>query len=125
MHRGDQIRLQLPAQPEYGRVARIAAAQLALRLGFSLHEIDDLRLAMDEAAILLLGPEVAGRTLTIDYETGDHTIGVDARIDDGDETPPVPDDRLTRFSELVGELIDEYSIDPTAHRITLSKVRNG
>ncbi len=124
MSRVDQIRLQLPAEPEYGRVARIAAAQLALRLGFSLHEIDDLRLAMDEAAVLLLGSEVSGKTLTIDYEAAESSIWVDARVDVNGDSVPLGDEALERFRELAGELLDEYTIDATAHRITLSKLRN-
>ena len=40
---GDEIRLTLPSEPEYGRLARIAAAALALRAGFDYPEIEDLR----------------------------------------------------------------------------------
>lgn len=43
----DEVRLELPALEGYGRVARVAAAALALRanLGFSL--VEDARLAME------------------------------------------------------------------------------
>ena len=122
--RDDQIQLELPASPEYGRVARIAAAHLALRRGFSLTEIDDLRLVMDEAAVMLLEPRVEGGRLDVTYSVTDDTVSVDARIvaeDDG--TLPVAN--VERFAELVGELIDEYSIDRAGRRLTLTKTRVG
>ncbi|MEM7284945.1 MAG: hypothetical protein AAF480_01210 [Actinomycetota bacterium] len=122
--RDDQIQLELPASPEYGRVARIAAAHLALRRGFSLTEIDDLRLVMDEAAVMLLEPQLEGGRLDVTYSVTDDTVSVDARIvaeDDG----TLPIDRVERFAELVGELIDEYSIDRAGRRLTLTKTRIG
>lgn len=122
--RDDQIQLELPASPEYGRVARIAAAHLALRRGFSLTEIDDLRLVMDEAAVMLLGPGVHGDRLDVTYSVNDTTVAVDARlVSDAEDSLPI--DRVERFSELVGELIDEYSIDRAGRRLTLTKTRLG
>ena len=122
--RDDQIQLELPASPEYGRVARIAAAHLALRRGFSLTEIDDLRLVMDEAAVMLLEPRIDGGRLDVTYSVTDDTVSVDARIVAEDERS-LPIERVERFAELVGELIDEYSIDRSGRRLTLTKTRVG
>ena len=49
---GDRVHLSLPARPAYARVARIGAASLAHRWGFPPHQVQDLRLAVDEAIIL-------------------------------------------------------------------------
>jgi anti-sigma regulatory factor (Ser/Thr protein kinase) len=119
---GDQIQLELPASPEYGRVARIAAAHLALRRGFSLDEIDDLRLVMDEVAVMLLSNGRGDDRLDITYSVGDDTVGVDARIV-SDRDDPLPIEQVRRFAELVGELIDEYTIDRVGRRLTLTKTR--
>ena len=124
MGRDDQIQLELPASPEYGRVARIAAAHLALRRGFSLTEIDDLRLVMDEAAVMLLEPGRGEDRLDITYSVTDDTVSVDVRVVSAHDRV-LPIERVERFSELVGELIDEYTIDPTERRLTLTKTRVG
>lgn len=121
--RKDEVQLELPASPEYGRVARIAAAHLALRRGFTLHEIDDLRLVMDEAAVMLLGPGLRGERLEITYTVDGGTVWVDARVASKAEIS-LPAERIERFGELVGELMDEYSIDAAARRLTLSKSRS-
>ena len=120
--RKDQVQLELPASPQYGRVGRIAAAHLGLRRGFSLHEIDDLRLVMDEAAVMLLGPGLLGDRLEITYTIEDNVLHVDARVaSEADVALPV--ERIDRFDELVGELVDHYEIDAAARRLTFSKGR--
>ena len=42
--------------PEFLRLARVTAAGLAGRLGFSFDEVEDLRLAIDELCFGLTGP---------------------------------------------------------------------
>ncbi|NLT56505.1 MAG: hypothetical protein GXX79_18470 [Actinomycetales bacterium] len=50
----DSIELKVPADPAYLAVIRTAAAGLAARLDLTLDEIEDLRIAVDEACALLL-----------------------------------------------------------------------
>jgi hypothetical protein len=120
---GDHIKLELPAVPEYGRVARIAAAHIALRRGFSLEEIDDLRLVMDEAAVMLLGPGMGAERLDITYSIDGDTVGVDLKVISS-EDHALPLERVERFGELVGKLVDSYTIDRPARRLTLTKRRS-
>ncbi len=124
MSRDDQVQLELPASPEYGRVARIAAAHLALRLGFTLTEIDDLRLVMDEAAVMLLEPGLDAERFNITYSLSDDTVRVDAQVVSA-STAPLPTERIERFGDLVGDLMDTYSVDASQRRLTLEKSRAG
>jgi serine/threonine-protein kinase RsbW len=55
----DLVELKLPAQAAYLSVLRTATAGLAARLDFTLDEIEDLRIAVDEACAMLL-PDVVG-----------------------------------------------------------------
>ena len=50
----DVVELRLPADGAYLSVLRTATAGLAARLDFTLDEIEDLRIAVDEACALLL-----------------------------------------------------------------------
>jgi len=52
--RGDVVVLTLPASSAYLSVLRTATAGLAARLQFTLDEIEDLRIAVDEACAMLL-----------------------------------------------------------------------
>lgn len=50
----DVIDLRVPADPAYLAVIRTATAGVAMRLDLTLDEIEDLRIAVDEACALLL-----------------------------------------------------------------------
>jgi serine/threonine-protein kinase RsbW len=51
----DRVELWVPADPAYLAVLRTASAGLAARMDLTLDEIEDLRIAVDEACALLLG----------------------------------------------------------------------
>jgi serine/threonine-protein kinase RsbW len=64
---GDVVELTVPAESVYLAVVRTATAGLAARLGYSLDEVEDLRIAVDEACVMLLGlpgPRALDQTLT-------------------------------------------------------------
>jgi serine/threonine-protein kinase RsbW len=52
-----EARLDLPAQPDFVGVARLALAGIASRLGFDYDAVEDVRLAVAEAMTLLLPAE--------------------------------------------------------------------
>ena len=52
----------MPAEGAYLSVLRTATAGLAARLDFTLDEIEDLRIAVDEACGMLLGQAAPGAT---------------------------------------------------------------
>ncbi|MHB1016444.1 MAG: ATP-binding protein [Coriobacteriia bacterium] len=47
----DRITLTVPARGEYAKTVRITAAELASRLGMSYDEVDDVRIAAEEAFV--------------------------------------------------------------------------
>ena len=73
----DAVELRVPADPAYLAVVRTATAGLATRLNLTLDEIEDLRIAVDEACSLLLaGRAHPGRTLNASFSVGNGTISV-------------------------------------------------
>jgi hypothetical protein len=113
--------LTLPAEPRYGRVARIAAAHLALRKGFSLTEIDDLRLAIDEAAILLLGPNSQPGELTAHYRVEADRIVVELELANPGE--PLPDESIERFKTIISGLVELDELAPDGSLLRIAKRR--
>jgi len=65
---GEQVRLVMPAAPELLRVARLTAAGLASRLGFSFDEVEDVKIAVDELCFALVGTKGREGTLTLVYQ---------------------------------------------------------
>jgi serine/threonine-protein kinase RsbW len=64
----DIVTVRIPASGAYLSVLRTATASLASRLDFTLDEIEDLRIAVDEACAMLLVSAVAGTELSCDFE---------------------------------------------------------
>ncbi len=130
------IRLVLPADHAWGRVARTAVAGLALRLGFSYPQIEDLRLAIDEALILLLhprggagsDPEADGR-VEVRMQPDDTTLVIDITTSEERDEGPGDTDALTaardRFAQLVGPTVDDWEVGRNGCRVHLVKRRNG
>lgn len=71
------VDLRVPADPAYLAVVRTATAGLATRLNLTLDEIEDLRIAVDEACSLLLaGRAHPGRALKAEFTVGSDSIAV-------------------------------------------------
>ena len=119
----EQIRLALPAEPEYGRLARITSSALAVRLGFSAAEIEDLRLAVDETVIFLLRPEGSAGEIVFTFTIEHGDLLIDAVSTAGHDQAWVDQGALGRFEAIVGDTIDAYEVDESGHHVHLVKRR--
>ena len=118
----DDIRLTLPALPEYGRLARQCAAGLGLRRRLGFRSIGDLQLAVDETIIALLDDTRSGGRLRLVFHVTEDEVGLDAAVHEPDGEPrPLTDAARERFENLVGDLVDEYDVDLTTGQISFIK----
>jgi len=73
----DVVHLRVPADPAYLAVIRTATAGLAARLDLTLDEIEDLRIAVDEACALLLNHQLhPGEELHAAFTLADQALEV-------------------------------------------------
>ncbi len=117
--RHDEVRLALPAAPEYARIARLTVAGLATRLGFSYDEVEDLRIAIGEACSVLIGEPPAGR-LEVVCRLEDDALEVEARTD-GVTRNGTDGAELTE--QILSAVVDEHRIDARRHKVWLRKQR--
>ena len=104
----DEVRLVMPADPEFLRLARVTAMGLASRLSFTLDEIEDLRIAIDELLFALIGLRGRPGNVHIRYSISPQSLEVvgTGQFDDGVPTPA-----LTELSELILSAVsDEHSL---------------
>lgn len=85
----DVVLLTVPADVGYLGVLRTATAGLAARLHFALDEIEDLRIAVDEACAMLLAIAVVDAELVCQFAVSDDalTVAVSARAQPGTSLP--------------------------------------
>jgi len=117
----DEIRLTIPARHEYARIARVGVAALALRLGFDYSEVEELRLAVDEALILLLRTDRPGDRVTVRYQAGPGELAFRAVAQCEEPPGPPAEEALGRFATLVGDLVDEWSVADDGTWVELAK----
>lgn len=94
----DHVRLSVPAEPEFARLARLTAASIAGRAGFTYEEVEDVRIGISEACTVLLGRPL---------EAGDDLLPLlDDPIEPGEDAPSA--DQLPASEE-----IDRLDVDLT------------
>jgi serine/threonine-protein kinase RsbW len=72
----DAVEIRLPADSAYLSVLRTATAGLAARLDFTLDEIEDLRIAVDEACAMLLPHAIETAQLSCRFHLDPATLEV-------------------------------------------------
>jgi serine/threonine-protein kinase RsbW len=120
----DVVLLEVPAAGAYLGVLRTATAGLAARLQFTLDEIEDLRIAVDEASAMLLALAIPDAELSCRFTVTDVALIVETSV------PTVaPHGRLPggeSFSwQVLSALADEVEADMGGRRamIRLTKRR--
>ena len=124
----DQTVLEVPATNDYARVVRMTAANLATLAGFGIEEVDDVRMAAEEAFIYTLATNpgeklsvrfsVAGPRLSMDFD-----LGSDWEADDPDEPALAYSALILQAMCDVYEICDEPS--STLHLEKEAGVANG
>jgi len=117
---GGDVRLVVPAAPEYLRLVRLTAAGLASRLGFTFDEVEDLRIAVDELCFHLLGesddemPPDDSRTMDLVYSAAADSITITGRTGLSGAIP-----EPSELSEqILDALVDEHEVSGDDGMIT-------
>jgi len=76
----DVVHLTVPADGGYLGVLRTATAGLAARLQFALDEIEDLRIAVDEACAMLLAIATRDAELECRFSVTDDALTVEVTV---------------------------------------------
>lgn len=120
----DAVHITLPADSAYLSVLRTTTAALASRLDFTLDEIEDLRIAVDEACAMLLAQAHPGSDLSCEFVMARDTLTVNVSVLSVDGREPSTDTfAWTVLTSLAGEVSSSVDAD---NRLTigLQKRRN-
>lgn len=74
------VELTLPADPRLLRVARVAAASMAAELPFTLQDVEDLRIAVDELAAVVIDGCTPDESLHLRFEIIGDELVVHGRV---------------------------------------------
>lgn len=117
------VEVRVPAEVTFVATLRLVAASLGARCELTVDDIEDLRLAVDEACALLLPLAVAGSGLEARFELAPGALAVTASV--ATDQPEAQFDRTgfawTVLTALASEVVVEAAAEHTA--ITVTKRR--
>ena len=106
----DNISIQIPASPEYLNVVRLIASGLASRLKFTIDDIEDLKIAVDELSAYLTGAQGRDGRLDIVFEVHDDRIEIKGSGTFSAGTKVRTE--LTDLSRMIlGSVVDEAALE--------------
>src|SRR6202012_2313226 len=121
----DYVQVRMPAESASLSVLRPAAAGLAARLDFTLDEIEDLRIAIDEACAMLLAQAIPGTDLECVFELGADLVTIPVSVTAAEASTPARDTfAWTVLSALAGSVDSRVGPDDRAS-IVSAKPRGG
>lgn len=114
------VELRIPADSAFLSVLRTATAGLAARLDFTLDDIEDLRIAVDEACAMVLPQAVTDSDLNCSFFLGGDTLSVSVSAECKSPRQPSKDNfAWTVLSALTTSL--NSHVDGDILTITLSR----
>lgn len=120
----DQVTLTVPARGEYARTVRMTAAELATRMEMTFDEVEDVRMAVEEAFVYACESVEESAVVTFVFTLQDGELSAEV----GPLTACGSDDADHRFAESYAELIlkslcDDFSIEHEGSTCTLRLTR--
>jgi len=119
----DVVMVRLPAASAYLSVLRTATAGLAARLDFTLDEIEDLRIAVDEACAMLLAQALPGADLECEFELTDEEIKVGVGVLTVDGLVPARDTFAWTVLNALADNVDAQAEADDRVTIMMAKKR--
>src|SRR2546430_9365237 len=108
----DHVTVCMPAEGAYLSVLRTATAGLAARLDFTLDEIEDLRIAVDEACAMLLAQAIPGTSLECAFDLGAEEMTITVSVTAAEPRTPARDTfAWTVLSALAGTVDSRLGAD--------------
>lgn len=106
----DRIVLSVPARGEYARTVRMTAAELASRMGMSIDDIDDVRIAVEESFALAAAHAGESDEVTFTFDIGEGAF--EATAGTPCPTGAVEEDETgSRYARFILESVcDEFEI---------------
>lgn len=119
----ETVAIEIPASPIYLQVIRLVAAGLATRLKFTIDEIEDLKMAVDEMAAYFTGTNGRDGTIEVRFEIKEDRLEITGA---GSFAPgeKVRTD-LTDFSRMILDTVtDSASLQQLDGTLTFNLVKS-
>ncbi len=105
------VTVEVPARPDYVHIVRSVVAGAAAKASLPIDEIEDIRLAVDEACAHLLALAPQANILTVEIVEGEGSMEVFAWVDASVSLTDVAPDRSITW-HILSALTDGARMEP-------------
>ena len=107
----DRIALTVPAKGEYAKIVRMTAAGLVSRMDMTYDEVEDVRMAAEEAFAYAIDTLPADGEVHVDFLVGDGAIEISVALGDAQGAAGEEAERSAAYATFILESIcDRYEL---------------
>ncbi len=120
----DRITLTVPAKGEYAKTVRMTAAALASRMDLSYDDVDDVRIAAEEAFVYACDAEPESGEVVMHFLIGEGVIEIEVPVAAGSRSSSEDAERRSAYATFILESVcDRYELssDETGAWLRLAK----
>lgn len=120
----DRITLCVPAKGEYAKTVRMTAAALVSRMGMTYDEVDDVRMAAEEAFVYAVDTLPEGAEVRFDFTVADDEVLIDVALGAEDPASDEEAERRAAYATFILESVCdsyEFASDESGGRLRLVK----
>jgi len=117
--RAVRVDLVFPWDPELLSLARLTASTVASRLDFTIENIEDVRLAVDELCTACADGAGPDSRVQLCFQHDGHTLRIECTVDHVVDLAHAPEEDLLAgmtagelSRRILGELVDTYEVSP-------------
>lgn len=124
----DQITLTVPARGEYARTVRMTAAELGSRAAMTYDDIEDVRMAAEEAFVYAVDTLPEGADVRIVFTVAEDKLEIDVLLGTERASTSNEDERATAYASFILEAVcDEvgFASDDSGAHLHLLKCAGG
>lgn len=105
----DRVSLTVPAKGEYAKTVRMTASALVSRMGMTYDEVDDVRMAADEAFVYAVDGLGSCGEVTFEFTIADGTFGMDVCLGRGGQCSDDDEERRAGLATFILDSVcDRY-----------------
>jgi serine/threonine-protein kinase RsbW len=112
----EDVSLRFPASLEYIRLARLVASGLAAQMNFTLDDIEDLRIAVDELCSALVEAAAdRASTVTVSFRIEGQQIQMEADVPTAVSNGKYVIDDIS--AHILGAAVDRHELEQASERL--------
>jgi len=120
----DRILLSVPAKSEYAKTVRMTAAALVSRMGMNFDQVDDVRMAAEEAFVYAVDTLPEDAQVQFEFFVDDDEVVIDVPLGSEDPSSDEEAERRAAYATFILESVCEsyeFTSDENGARLRLVK----